>query len=91
MKELFKKLEGKTYIEEEFKKENQQTRALTKEALDIVADYTTGEKGKVCNAVDEAKKLMDHEEQLVKDTKRQLEISKAQKSPAKHEEPKQPD
>jgi len=45
-KDLFKKLEGKTYIEDEFTKENMKTRALTKEALDIVADYTKGEKGK---------------------------------------------
>ena len=90
-KELFKKLEGKTYIEEEFSKENMKTRALTKEALDIVADYTRGEKGKVCSAVDEAKKLMDHEEQLVRDTKKQLEMSKAQKSVPKLQEPKKQD
>ena len=67
------------------------SRALTKEALDIVADYTRGEKGKVCSAVDEAKKLMDHEEQLVRDTKRQLEMSKAQKSVPQNQEPKKPD
>lgn len=61
-KEIFQKLEGKKYIEDEFTKEHKDTRALTKEALDIVADYTKGEHEKKCSAVEEAKKIMKDEE-----------------------------
>lgn len=42
LKAIYNKLEGKTFIEAEFTKENMKTRQLTKEAMDIVADYTKG-------------------------------------------------
>lgn len=88
-KEIYRKLEGKKYIEDEFTKEYMKTRALTKEALDIVADYSKGEHEKKCSAVDEARKIMKDEEQLVKEVKKQIiedkinDKSHAQKGKAK--------
>jgi len=88
-REIFQKLEGKKYIEDEFTKEHMKTRAMTKEALDIVADYTKGQGEKKCSAVEEAKKIMKDEEKLVKEVKKQIvedklnEKSHAQKSKAK--------